>query len=74
MLKYFWIIEEILIKKPNTYTIVMHDNAINVVQMISIYLQNKCEYVVNINYVNKCFETDTIITLNMNWFGSKYLI
>lgn len=67
MINYYWIIEDILINKPNDYKIIMHNNAINILQMLNLYLKNKCEYKLAIEENNKCFETDTIINVKMMW-------
>ena len=67
MIKYFWIIEDILIKKPRKYKIILHDNVLSIVQMITLYLDNKCTFIMNLEYVNKCFEVDTIISMDIIW-------
>ena len=67
MIKYFWIIEDILLTKPKKYTILLHDNFVGVVQLINLYLKNKCKYYLNFQSITHCFETDTIITLDLEW-------
>lgn len=67
MIKYFWIIEDILSKKPTKYQIIMHEDARGVLQLLSLYLQNKCKYVLTMEYVYKCFEIDEIINLDIVW-------
>ena len=67
MINYFWIIDDILNKRPEKYTIIMHANATNILQMIHVYLKDKCSCEVSIEEYNRCFETDTIINLEMKW-------
>lgn len=70
MIKYFWIIEDILLTKPNKYTIILHDNFVGVVQLLALYLKNKCKYYLDFERVTNSFDTKTIITLNFEWPNS----
>ena len=67
MLKYYWIIEDILRKKPTEYTIIMHDNFFSVIQLINLYLKNICEYGMEYTHITSCFDRDTIIKLYIKW-------
>ena len=67
MINYFWIIEDILEKKPETYKIVLRSDVVNVLQMINCYLCKKCKYTVVMKEVNKGDDLETIIDLQLNW-------
>lgn len=70
MINYFWIIEDILIKRPKNYKIILHSDmpdVVNILQMMSIYFSNKCDYNAYIDEINKFYEKNTIIKLEMKW-------
>lgn len=67
MINYFWIIEDILNKKPANYKIVLHQDTISVLQMINKYLMDKCDYtIINQEKINGS-ETESILHLNIKW-------
>ena len=67
MINYYWIIEDLLDKRPEKYRIVLREDVTNVLQMINYYLCKKCKYKVTMNEVSNGSVNETVINLELEW-------
>ena len=67
MSDYYYIVNHILSTKPEKISIQVYDHCNAIVNMLSVYLQNKCEFDIKTRQIGKCFEYDTFIDIEMKW-------
>lgn len=66
-LEYLWIVNDILLKKPDKYTIKLYRSASDIIHLMKMYLRNKCQYTMDVSKIVTACEMETVVVIKMNW-------